>query len=205
VLGLTRRTRWRLWEVVFVIVAFYGAMTYSRFMFLAAIVVTPFLARELNFLTPYRKRSNKPLLNAVLLAGLALLGIAIFPSRAQLEEGTSRFYPAKALSYVDKLSPDGRMLNDYLWGGYLIWNARHVPVFVDSRVDIFEYAGVFQDYLTAKSGVGSLEVLNKYNIRYVLHSKQNEPLVYMLMHNSGWKVVYEDEVAVLLERVGAVP
>jgi len=204
VLGLARRTRWRLWEVFFVIVGFYSAMTYSRFMFLAAIVVTPFLARELNFLAPYRERGDKPLLNAALLAGLAAIAIMIFPSQAQLEEGTRRFYPAKALSFVEKLPPNERMFNDYLWGGYLIWNARHIPVFVDSRVDIFEYAGVFQDYLTAKRGAGSLEVLDKYHIRYVLHTKQNEPLAYLLMHNSGWKVVYEDEVAVLLERVGAV-
>lgn len=45
-------------------------------------------------------------------------------------------------------------------------------MFVDSRVDILEYAGVFRDYLTAKSGVGSLDVLDKYHIRYVLHSKE---------------------------------
>jgi hypothetical protein len=78
-------------------------------------------------------------------------------------------------------------------------------VFVESRVDIFEYAGVFRDYLTAKSGVGSLDVLDKYHIRYVLHSKKNEPLAHLLMHNSGRKVDYEDDVAVLLERVGPVP
>jgi len=204
VLGLARRTRWRLWEVVFIIIAFYSAMTYSRFMFLAAIVVTPFLARELNVLSPYRAKADRPIVNAVLLLCLAALSIAIFPTGAQLEEGTRRSYPGKALPYLERLHPEGRVFNDYLWGGYLIWNARQIPVFVDSRVDIFEYAGVFQDYLTAKSGVGSLDVLAKYHIRYVLHSKKNEPLAYLLMHTSGWKVDYEDDVAVLLERIGPV-
>jgi len=64
---------------------------------------------------------------------------------------------------------------------------------------------VFQDYVTAKSGVGSLDVLDKYKIRYVLHSKQGEPLAYLLMHNPGWKVDYEDDVTVLLERINPVP
>ncbi len=205
VLGLARRIRWQLWEVIFVLIAFYSAMTYSRFMFLAAIVVTPFLARELSFLTPYRPEANRPVLNGVLLLVLAILAVAIFPSRAELEEGTRRFYPAGALDYLERIPPEGRIFNDYLWGGYVIWRARNIPVFVDSRVDIFEYAGVFQDYLTAKSGVGSLEVLDKYHVRYVLYSKKNEPLAYLLLHNSGWKVDYEDDVAVLLERVGPVP
>ena len=41
------------------------------------------------------------------------------------------------------------MLTAYLWGGYLEWYARDLKTFVDSRVDIFEYAGVLRDYLDA--------------------------------------------------------
>ena len=180
-------------------------MTYSRFTFLAAIVITPFLARASNFLAPYRAEVDRPILNGLLLLGMAIIPFATFPTQWQLEQGTRNSYPANALPYLEHFRPEGRVLNDYLWGGYLIWNVRQIPVFVDSRVDIFEYAGVFQDYVTAKSGVGSLDVLDKYKIRYVLHSKQGEPLAYLLMHNSGWKVDYEDDVTVLLERIKPVP
>jgi len=205
VLALFRRTRWKLWEVLFVLVSFYGAMTYSRFTFLAAIVITPFLARASNFLAPYRAEVDRPILNGLLLLGMAIIPFATFPTQWQLEQGTRNSYPANALPYLEHFRPEGRVLNDYLWGGYLIWNVRQIPVFVDSRVDIFEYAGVFQDYVTAKSGVGSLDVLDKYKIRYLLHSKQGEPLAYLLMHNPGWKVDYEDDVTVLLERINPVP
>jgi hypothetical protein len=91
------------------------------------------------------------------------------------------------------------VLNDYLWGGYLIWNARQIPVFIDSRVDIFEYNGVFADYLDLIGLRNSLAVLDKYNIRYVLFRKDS-PLAYLLMHTSGWKTRYTDSTAVLLER-----
>ena len=40
VLALVRKRRWRVDELAFVLVGFYAAVTYSRFLFLAAIVVT---------------------------------------------------------------------------------------------------------------------------------------------------------------------
>jgi hypothetical protein len=41
VLALARRRRWRLDEAAFLLIGFYAAMTYSRFLFLAGIVLTP--------------------------------------------------------------------------------------------------------------------------------------------------------------------
>lgn len=81
----------------------------------------------------------------------------------------------------------------------MIWHTSNIPVFVDSRVDIFEYEGTFKDYLNAIGLKGSLSVLDKYNIRYVLFQK-DAPLVYLLEHTGGWTVNYEDETTVLLER-----
>ena len=48
VLALIRQGRFRLHEVLFVLIAFYSALTYTRFLFLAAIIVTPVLAAELS-------------------------------------------------------------------------------------------------------------------------------------------------------------
>jgi hypothetical protein len=108
-------------------------------------------------------------------------------------------YPVKAMSYLQAFHPEGRVFNECLWGGYLIWNARQIPVFIDSRIDIFEYNGVFADYLDAMGGKNTLELLDKYRIRYVLYP-QDSTLAYLLLHNSGWKVKYRDETTVLLER-----
>ena len=199
VLALVRKRRWRLDELAFTILGFYAAVTYSRFLFLAAIVVTPMLARELDFFPPYRAEKDRFSLNAVLIAAIILGCILRFPSREFLMRDTVRNYPVKALPYLQQFHPDGRVFNDCLWGGFLIWNARHIPVFIDSRIDIFEYNGVFADYLDAMGGKNTLELLDKYRIRYVLY-KQESPVGYLLMHNPGWKVDYQDGTTVLLER-----
>ena len=93
------------------------------------------------------------------------------------------------------------MLNFYLWGGYLGWNDNRLKMFVDSRVDIFEYAGVLQDYLDLLAVKEPQSILDKYKIRYVLFPR-DEPLTYALQHDPEWRVLYSDKVSILLERTG---
>jgi hypothetical protein len=201
VLAFIRKQRWRLEEVAFVLIGFYAAMTYMRFMFLAAIVVTPLLAKELNFLPPYRGEDDRPWLNLAIMAGALTFAVWLFPSQPKLWDETVREYPVKATPFLQQFQPQGRVFTDYNWGGYLIWNVRQIPVFVDSRVDIFEYSGVFSDYLDAMGVKKTLEVLDKYHVRYVLFEKET-PLSYLLQHNPGWKALYDDGVTILLERSG---
>jgi hypothetical protein len=190
--------------VAFLLLAFYSAITYSRFMFLGGIVLAPLLARELNLLPDYRREIDKPILNAILIAALAAICVWIFPSEKYLMERTVQNYPVKAVPYLQQFHPEGRVFNDYLWGGYLIWNVRQIPVFVDSRVDIYDHRGVFADYLDAMGVKQPIEILDKYHIRYVLYSKAS-PLAYLLLHCNGWKVNYDDGTTVLFERIGNTP
>jgi hypothetical protein len=78
-----------------------------------------------------------------------------------------------------------------------------VKVFVDSRVDIFEYAGVLQDYLDLLALKQPMSLLDKYHIRYVLFPPA-EPLTYVLEHDPRWKVIYSDQLSVMLERTAEV-
>ena len=202
--ALARKRRWRVDEAAFLIVAFYAAVTYSRFLFLAAIVLTPMLAKELDFIPNYRRADDKTWLNVVLMIAIASACAWRFPSADHLLRDTVKTYPVNASGYLRQFHPQGRVFNDFLWGGYLIWNYRDLPVFIDSRIDIFEYNGVFADYLDAIGVKNALEILDKYNIRYVLFRRES-PLTYLLMHNAGWKTDYEDGTTVLLEKVGPPP
>jgi len=201
ILALVRKRRWRVEQVAFLLIGFYAALTYSRFLFLAAIVVSPLVAAELDFLPRYRRAVDRPVLNAVLICAILLSCAWKFPSAAYLMTDTEKDYPVHALSYLQTFHPSGPVFNDYLWGGYLIWNTRHIPVFIDSRVDIFEYSGVFKDYLDALGVKRPLEVLDKYHIQYVLYRKDT-PLGYLLQHTPTWKTNYDDGTTILLERVG---
>ncbi|HEY5176894.1 MAG TPA: hypothetical protein VII95_15155 [Terriglobales bacterium] len=203
-LALARKRQWRLDEVGFLLFGFYATLTYTRFMFLAAIVLTPLLAVEIDFFPAYRREIDRPLLNAAIITCLVAGCVWSFPSSKYLMEDTVKDYPVKALPYLQQFAPTGRVFNDYLWGGYLIWNARQIPVFVDSRVDIFDHRGIFGDYLDAMGIKRPMEVLDKYRIQYVLYTKDT-PLAYLLLQSPGWKLTYDDGTTVLFERVGNVP
>ena len=199
VMALVRKRRWALDDLAFLLLGFYAAVTYSRFLFLAAIVLAPILARELDFFPPYRRNADKYWLNAVLIVAIVAGCIYRFPSPTYLLRNTVQNYPVKAVSYLQQFQPKGRVFNDCLWGGYLIWNVRNIPVFIDSRIDIYEYNGVFADYLDAMGIKNTLGILDKYRIQYVLY-QQESPVAYLLMHTKAWKTLYQDGTTVLLER-----
>jgi hypothetical protein len=86
-----------------------------------------------------------------------------------------------------------------LWGGYLGWSNPDIKVFVDSRVDIFEYEGVLNDYLSVLMLKDPDAVIEKYRIKYVLFPP-TEAYTYVLEHDPRWKVLYKDNVCVLLQK-----
>jgi hypothetical protein len=201
VFTLARRRSWPLSDVLFALLAFYAALTHKRFLFLAGIVVCPMLSIELgsHVFSPYDPRKDKRWLNVVIMAAFYFFAIRHIPSSATLHAAESQYFPTAALPDLNSRCVDQRMFNRYEWGGYLIWNAREISVFLDSRTDIFEYHGVLLDYLKATSLNDSLAILDRYRIGCVLLNPASE-LVYLLRHSSGWKVEHEDAVAVLMVR-----
>jgi hypothetical protein len=166
---------------------------------LLAIVVAPILAKIFDFVPVYRRHMDTPFVNAFVIV-LIIAGIAFYwPRHALLQEIVAKDYPTEGVSYLQAHPPDGPVLNFYLWGGYLNWRDPDVKIFVDSRVDLFEYAGVFQDYIDLLSLNQPERLLGKYKIRYVFFPT-NEPLTYVLQHDPRWKVLYSDKISVLLER-----
>ena len=207
VTALLRRTRWRLAELGLVLFALYSGLTYVRFLFLLAIVIAPVLTRILEFVPQYRPKADTPLINALVICLMIGSIIHYWPTSAEMQRSISEKYPTQALTYLKAHPPDGPVLNFYLWGGYLAWNDRDLKVFIDSRVDIYEYAGVLKDYLDLLNLSQSKSILDKYKIRYVLFPQpggySESALTYVLEHDSQWKVIYSDATTVLLERNAA--
>jgi hypothetical protein len=198
--ALLRSARWTLAELGLVLFGLYSGLTYIRFLFLLGILAAPIIAKMFDFIPPYQPEIDKPLLNAAMM--ILMIGGMVWyrPTTAGLQKTIDREYPTQALSFLTAHPLDGRMLNFYLWGGYLGWNDRNVKVFLDSRVDIFEYEGVLKDYLDLLAINEPAAILDKYRIRYVLFPP-GEALTYVLEHDSGWRVLYSDSVSVLLERI----
>jgi hypothetical protein len=95
------------------------------------------------------------------------------------------------------------MLNDYGFGGYLIWALPTHPVFVDGRSDVFESTGVLADYAqwaTLQSNPNSL--LDRYNIRVCLLARTS-PMANVLPLLSNWQSVYSDNLSTIFIRTSA--
>ena len=202
--ALLRGCRWTLAELCILLFALYSGLTYVRFLFLVAIVTAPLLAKLLDFVPPYRPEIDTPVVNACAILLMIAGMVHYWPTSAELQRKVNEQFPEQALAYLKAHPPDGPVLNFYLWGGYMNWYNPEIKVFVDSRVDIFEYAGVLKDYLDLLSLSQPKPILEKYKIRYVLFPL-SEPLTYVLEHDPEWKVLYRDEISVLMEKTVPPP
>ncbi len=90
------------------------------------------------------------------------------------------------------------MLNSYNWGGYLLWNARDYPVFIDGRTDLYndEIIDQWLDIVDAKGDWNA--ALDRWDIHLIL-LEPDWPVIPMLADH-GWKLLYSDQQSVLYSR-----
>jgi hypothetical protein len=200
--ALFSRRRWRLDEVLLTGFALWAALSHVRFLFFAGLIIVPILAPRLTLFPPYERELDKPWLNATIMAAVVAALVFFFPSVPQLQQKVDEEYPKAALAFMQQQHLNGRIFNQYKWGGYMEWHAPEFKTFVDGRADIFVYNGVFEDFLSATALKNSLEILDKYKIDYVF-LQPKEALDYLLEHSPGWRLIYSDKVAVLFERTPA--
>jgi hypothetical protein len=106
----------------------------------------------------------------------------------------------KALDFIKHAGLSGRMVNQYVYGGYLIWAAPQYKVFVDGRGDIFELTGVLSEYgnwILVNEDPKTL--LDKYHINFCLLS-HDAPVTHVLPLVPGWKLVYSDTLSAVFAR-----
>jgi hypothetical protein len=195
------RMRHRLADVAIVIFAVYAAADHLRFLIVFAIVFAPWLATLASRWTPaYDPAKDKHLLNVAIVA-LVLAGMVwFFPSRAKINDLIAKDYPVEAVRYLRRHPVAGPTFNTYGWGGYLIWQLPESKVFIDGRADLYEYAGVFDDYLE----IMRLErdprfLLRKYGVGACL-VRNVEPLATYLAVAPHWRRIYQDKIASLYVR-----
>lgn len=202
-LPVMKRVEITLQELVLTGLAFSSAVQHQRMLVIFGIFAMPVLCRMVALGSEKRRpERDRVLPNAVILL-LATAVIAFgFPSTRNLVEQVNAGNPVKALEFVRKSGLSGRMLNDYDTGGYLIWAAPEHPVFIDGRADIFEWTGVFKDYLRwVMLREDPRVVLNKYHIAFCLLPRR-APISQAMQLAPGWKSVYSDDMWIVFARDG---
>ena len=196
-ISIFSRERWRLDELGFMLLALYFSLTNIRFMFLAAILAPPIFARRLKLMTPYDRNSDRRFYNVVALAILLCLFIVSAPRQWRFQSPVN--YPERAVAYMKTNGIQGRVFHDYVWGGYLIWHAPELKVFIDGRWDPYAPTGVFKDYWSAVSSENPQAVLDKYQVEYVL-MPADSLLARFLKNSPAWNLLYVDESSALYRR-----
>lgn len=190
----------RLDTVALLLFSIVVASLHRRFLVVFLVIVTPWLATLLSrWIPPYRPKTDKPLLNAIFVFAAAAGLMAFFPTRQVLWQGVGKNYPVAAVNYLDAHPIPGPMLNEYGWGGYLIYTRgpKH-KVFIDGRADIYEYSGTLADYRDmTRLKADTLFLLQKNGIRSCLLRRQ-APLRNFLAALPDWKIVYEDKLSTIL-------
>jgi len=116
---------------------------------------------------------------------------------------TASNYPEGAADWLAAHPEVGtKMYNQYGWGGYLDYRLYPQP---NRRVFIFGEAALmgddllndYEDIQTLRSNWRTL--LDKYGVDYVVYNR-GEALANVLVTDPGWKIVYQDSVAVIYVR-----
>jgi hypothetical protein len=201
VIVLRRELLWH--ELMLLILGTWLAASHRRMLFVFGILAAPILSRLLSTAWEnYNSEQDRPLLNGIFVTASLLTLLVAFPNQQMLAKQVDEQSPVKAVEFMKSNHLSGRMLNEYVYGGYLIWATPEHPVFVDGRGDIFEATGVLGEYAnwaTLQSDPTTL--LNKYRIDFCLLARHS-PMVTVLPLLHDWAIIYSDDRSVIFMRVG---
>jgi len=126
---------------------------------------------------------------------VVLAGLAIGRLATPLVRGDGPVSPITALSRVPAALRAAPVLNDYSFGGYLIFAG--VRPFIDSRAELYGDAAL-QRYaaLIRPDGAVLDATIRRYDIRWSILSP-NSPMVAELDARAGWRRAYSDRYAVV--------
>jgi len=198
-------------ELVLFLATMYATLKSNRHVAIFALVAAPLLSDYLqhflestnlrhSFKREGAERRVKPAIVVMLLLPLVLLGFRL-RSQILVPPRQDRVgVPLKAVDYLRENQLTGNTFTDpNIWTGYLIWAAPMNPVYIDGRIDMYGDQFV-KEYLDVTSGIADWRTeSNRYQIRNVIISTRSL-LRIQLQSSPEWKLVYQDEMALLFIR-----
>jgi hypothetical protein len=124
--------------------------------------------------------------------------------------GLDEFAPKEEVAFLKKYKLEGPIFNDYLKGGYLIWDLYpDYKVFIDPRCGLY-LNQVFPDYIKFTSKHITIEDINyfrkKYPFKIVILPYGKTPLIFdFLKADNEWHFLYSEKNAVILVHKSLLP
>lgn len=155
------------------------------------IPATKQLSKALNFIL------NTALVS--LLTAFALVNAYVASSPQRMEARI----PFRAVQWIKDNKPPGPIFNSYNWGGYLTWELREYPVFIDGRADLYGDE-ILSEWGEIVNGTDKgLSLLDNHRINLVF-LEPKYPLFNRLPEH-GWEKAYSDSQIVIYRRQPPVP
>ena len=104
-------------------------------------------------------------------------------------------FPVAAVDRLIASPVEGKMFNDFNWGGYLLYRLwPDKQVFIDGWIDFYGEA-LTREYLQALNAEPGWEtILDRYHVQWVIVAP-TRPLAVRLDESAAWSLRYEDGVA----------
>ncbi|MEW5939545.1 MAG: hypothetical protein AB1750_07790 [Chloroflexota bacterium] len=140
-----------------------------------------------------------PVAAALIVVGLTRSGVRLDAGRMGNTFDPARF-PVGAADWLEVHPQEGNVFNEFTWGGYLLFRLwPDQRVFIDGQTDFYG-AELSQDYLTMYAARENWEaLLAEYQIDWAILPRSS-PLAQELRDAARWRVLYEDETAVILRK-----
>ena len=135
---------------------------------------------------------------------VSLLAVTVFANQYFNKHQTTfqfnpQVFPVQAMNWLEIHPQSGRMFNEFNWGGYILYRTwPQQQVFLDSQSDFYGEP-LMKDYEKLISAQGDWEnLLANYQVGWAI-IPPDLPLAGE-MKTEGWKILYEDQTAVILAR-----
>lgn len=132
------------------------------------------------------------------------MGLAILLLRTQALQSYNTYdpstFPVKAVDWLIENPQEGRIFNQFTWGGYLLY--REWPdrlVFIDGQTDFYgeKFTREYEQIVSLSGDWNS--VLKKYKITLAIIPTYS-PLKTALLQLEGWAIIYQDNTSTILRK-----
>jgi hypothetical protein len=125
-------------------------------------------------------------------------------SQGTLQDEVAKRFPVAAANVVADKGYAGPLFNDFNWGGYLMWRLPQLPVAIDGRSHLHDAQRVIHFDQVWEAKPNWREVSELKDAQLVIAEKY-APLTQLLRQDQRFKLVYEDEVAVVFIAAAQTP
>jgi hypothetical protein len=200
-------------EILFLVATLYATLKSNRHMAIFALVAVPLLANYLQHWTestPFRaflsEASKRPLrVREIIFVVLMLLPLIVFWSRLRMTvygppKQDMVQVPLRAVDYLKQNNVAGKTFTDpNIWGGYIIWAMPSSPVYIDGRIDMYGDKFVKEHLDITRGRIEWQQPFERYKVEIAI-LRTGSVLSRELQSSRDWRLLYRDDMAVVLSR-----